>query len=44
MQGMRIDFLHAFPQYLEKGMALYDIDYDRIELYPCTFILKATAI
>ncbi len=42
--GMRIEFLHEFPQYLDKGMALYDMDYDKIELYPCTFSLKATAI
>ena len=42
--GMRIEFLHEFPQYLDKGMALFDMDYDKIEFYPCTFSLKATAI
>ncbi len=42
--GLRIEFLHEFPQYLDSGMALFDMDYDKIELYPCTFSLKATVI
>ena len=42
--GMRIEFLHEFPQYLYNGYTPYDVQFDKIELYPCTFSLKATAI
>ena len=42
--GMRIDFLHEFPQYFYSGYTPYDVQDNHIELYPCTFSLKATAI
>jgi SAM-dependent methyltransferase len=41
--GMRIVFLHEFPQYFYSGYTPYDAQYERVELYPCTFSLKATA-
>jgi len=41
--GMRIVFLHEFPQYFYSGYTPYDIQIDKIELYPCTFSLKAVA-
>jgi SAM-dependent methyltransferase len=41
--GMRIVFLHEFPQYFYNGYTPYDVQNDRVELYPCTFSLKATA-
>ena len=41
--GLRIDFLHEFPQYFYNGYTPYDVEEDKIELYPCTFSLKATA-
>ena len=40
--GMRIAFLHEFPQYFYNGYTPYDVANDRVELYPCTFSLKAT--
>ena len=42
--GMRIDFLHEFPQYFYNGYTPYDVEEDKPELYPCTFSLKATAM
>lgn len=42
--GMRIEFLHEFPQYFYNGYTPYDVQNDRIELYPCTFSLKAMAM
>ena len=42
--GMRIDFLHEFPQYFYNGYTPYDVKNDRVELYPCTFSLKAVAV
>ena len=42
--GMRIEFLHEFPQYFYNGYTPYDVQNDRVELYPCTFSLKATAM
>ncbi len=42
--GFRIDFLHEFPQYFYSGYTPYDVEDDKIERYPCTFSLKATAI
>ena len=41
--GMRIVFLHEFPQYFYNGYTPYDVENDRVELYPCTFSLKAVA-
>jgi SAM-dependent methyltransferase len=40
---MRIVFLHEFPRYYYGGYTPYDVENDRVELYPCTFSLKATA-
>ena len=42
--GMRIEFLHEFPQYFYAGYTPYDIEDNKVELYPCTFSLKAQAI
>ena len=39
--GMRIAFLHEFPQYFYNGYTPYDVQNDKVELYPCTFSLKA---
>lgn len=41
--GMRIVFLHEFPQYFYNGYTPYDVHNDKVELYPCTFSLKAVA-
>jgi SAM-dependent methyltransferase len=41
--GMRIAFLHEFPQYFYNGYTPYDVQNDKVELYPCTFSLKAWA-
>ena len=41
--GLRIVFLHEFPQYFYNGYTPYDVANDRVELYPCTFSLKALA-
>jgi SAM-dependent methyltransferase len=40
--GMRIAFLHEFPQYFYNGYTPYEIQENKAELYPCTFSLKAT--
>ena len=42
--GMRIEFLHEFPHYFYNGYTPYDVQNDKIEPYPCTFSLKATAM
>ena len=42
--GMRIVFLHEFPQYFYNGYTPYDVESDKVELYPCTFSLKAVAV
>lgn len=39
--GMRIVFLHEFPQYFYSGYTPYDVEDNKMELYPCTFSLKA---
>ena len=39
--GMHIVFLHEFPQYYYNGYTPYDVENDRVELYPCSFSLKA---
>jgi len=41
--GMHIEFLHEFPQYFYNGYTPYDVENERVELYPCTFSLKAVA-
>jgi SAM-dependent methyltransferase len=41
--GLRIDFLHEFPQYFYSGYTPCDVEDNKQELYPCTFSLKATA-
>ena len=42
--GFRIAFLHEFPQYFYNGYTPHDVENDRVERYPCTFSLKATAV
>lgn len=42
--GMRIVFLHEYPQYFYSGYTPYDVQNGRVELYPCTFSLKAMAM
>jgi SAM-dependent methyltransferase len=42
--GLRIVFLHEFPQYFYSGYTPYDVVDNKVEYYPCTFSLKATAI
>ena len=41
--GMRIAFLHEFPNYFYSGYAGYDVEINKRELYPCTFSIKAIA-
>jgi hypothetical protein len=41
--GLRIKFLHEFSQYFYSGYTPYDVEDDKVELYPCTFRLKARA-
>ena len=41
--GMRIVFLHEFPQYYYGGYPAHDVEDNRVERYPCTFSLKAMA-
>lgn len=41
--GMRIEFLHEFPQYFYSGYTPYDVEDNCREYYPCTFSLKAAA-
>jgi len=41
--GMRIVFLHEFPQYFYNGYTPHDVPNHSVELYPCTFSLKAMA-
>ncbi len=40
--GMRIVFLHEYPQYFYGGYSAYN-ETESVELYPCTFSLKAMA-
>jgi SAM-dependent methyltransferase len=40
--GLRIEFLHEFPQYFYSGYTPYDVEDNKTELYPCTFSLKAS--
>ncbi len=40
--GMRVVFLHEFPQYFYGGYSAYDED-ETVQLYPCTFSIKAMA-
>ena len=41
--GLQIEFLHEFPQYFYSGYTPYDVEDNKVELYPCTFSLKAAA-
>ena len=41
--GLRIEFLHEYPQYFYSGYTPYDVEDNKVELYPCTFSLKASA-
>lgn len=43
--GLRIEFLHEFPQYFYNGYTPHDTANEDItvELFPCTFSLKASA-
>jgi SAM-dependent methyltransferase len=41
--GLRIEFLHEFPQYFYSGYTGYDVEINKRELFPCTFSLKAVA-
>ena len=41
--GLRIEFLHEFPQYFYSGYTPYDVEENKVERYPCTFSLKAIA-
>jgi len=41
--GMRIEFLHEFPQFFYSGYTGFDVETGKRELYPCTFSLKAVA-
>jgi 2-polyprenyl-3-methyl-5-hydroxy-6-metoxy-1,4-benzoquinol methylase len=40
--GMHIEFLHEYAQYFYSGYTPYDVEDNKIELYPCTFSLKAS--
>jgi SAM-dependent methyltransferase len=42
--GMRIEFLHEFPQYFYNGYTPYEGESEKIELFPCVFSLKAATI
>jgi len=41
--GLRIEFLHEFPQYFYNGYTPYDVEEEKVERFPCTFSLKARA-
>ena len=41
--GMRIAFLHEYPQFFYSGYTAWDVEENKRELYPCTFSLKAVA-
>lgn len=41
--GIRIVFLYEFPQYFYNGYTPYDVQENKVEVYPCTFSLKAQA-
>ena len=42
--GLKIEFLHEHPQYFYNGYTPYDVEDNKVELYPCTFSVKATAL
>ncbi len=42
--GMRIEFLHEFPNYSYNNYTFYDVENDNTKLFPCTFSLKVRAI
>ena len=41
--GLRIEFLHEFPQYFYGGADCYDQETSKVERFPCVFSLKASA-
>ncbi len=41
--GLRIEFLHEFPQYFYNGYTPCDVEENKVERYPCTFSIKASA-
>jgi SAM-dependent methyltransferase len=40
--GLCIEFLHEFPQYFYNGYTAYDVEENKVELYPCVFSLRAS--
>jgi len=42
--GFRIEFLHEFPQFYYGGYTPHNVQNNKVELYPCTFSLKAWAV
>jgi SAM-dependent methyltransferase len=41
--GLRIQFLHEYPQYFYSGYTPYDGETSKVENYPCVFSLKASS-
>jgi SAM-dependent methyltransferase len=41
--GLRLEFLHEFPQYFYSGYTPYDVVDEQVESFPCVFSLKARA-
>lgn len=39
----RTVFLHEYPRYFYGGYTPHDVEGDTVQLYPCTFSLKAMA-
>jgi SAM-dependent methyltransferase len=39
--GLRVVFLHEFPRFFYGGYTPYELSEGNVELYPCTFSLKA---
>lgn len=40
--GLRLEFLHEFPQYFYSGYTAYDVEEGKRELFPCTFSVRAS--
>jgi SAM-dependent methyltransferase len=41
--GLRIEFLHEFPQYFYSGYTAFDVVEGKLDFAPCTFSIKAVA-
>ncbi len=41
--GLRIAYLHEFPQFFYNGYPAFDAEINKRELFPCTFSLKVVA-